>query len=58
MTLTLRKKKEEIKAKEEDAKDMFKFMEEKLSGKVKSVKSFQRDLKHTLYAYPAKARFP
>lgn len=34
--------KEEIKAKEEDAKDMFKFMEEKLSGKVKSVKLSKR----------------
>ena len=42
LTLTLRKKKEEIKAKEEDAKDMFKFMEEKLSGKVKSVKLSKR----------------
>lgn len=34
--------KEEIKAKEENAKDMFKFMEEKLSGKVKSVKLSKR----------------
>ncbi len=48
--------KEEIKAKEEDAKDMFKFMEEKLSGKVKSVKLSKRLKKHTLYAYPAKAK--
>lgn len=49
--------KEEIKAKEEDAKDMFKFMEEKLSGKVKSV-SFQETKNTPCYAYPAKARFP
>lgn len=42
MTLNTPEEKEEIKAKEEDAKDMFKFMEEKLSGKVKSVKLSKR----------------
>ena len=34
--------KEEIKHKEEEAKDLFKFMEEKLSGKVKSVRLSKR----------------
>ena len=34
--------KEEIKAKEEDAKELFKFMEEKLVGKVKTVRLSKR----------------
>lgn len=34
--------KEEIKAKEEESKDLFKFMEEKLSGKVKTVRLSKR----------------
>lgn len=38
--------KEEIKAKEEDAKDLFKFMEEKLSGKVKTVRLSKRLKSH------------
>ncbi|MGN1480630.1 molecular chaperone HtpG [Porcipelethomonas sp.] len=38
--------KEEIKNKEEEAKDLFKFMEEKLSGKVKSVKLSKRLKSH------------
>ena len=38
--------KEEIKHKEEEAKDLFKFMEEKLSGKVKSVRLSKRLKSH------------
>ncbi len=38
--------KEEIKAKEEDAKDLFKFMEEKLAGKVKTVRLSKRLKSH------------
>lgn len=38
--------KEEIKAKEEDAKDLFKFMEEKLEGKVKTVRLSKRLKSH------------
>ncbi|MCI7804625.1 MAG: molecular chaperone HtpG [Oscillospiraceae bacterium] len=38
--------KEEIKAKEEDAKDLFKFMEEKLNGKVKTVRLSKRLKSH------------
>ncbi len=38
--------KEEIKAKEEDAKDLFKFMEEKLGGKVKTVRLSKRLKSH------------
>ena len=38
--------KEEIKAKEEESKDLFKFMEEKLNGKVKTVRLSKRLKSH------------